>query len=373
MRYRAVIRHAQSGSWLAFTRPVDVLIASCPEDVCAVLDAVAAHCSGGGWAAGYLTFEAASGLDRAFSRPLPAGTALAEFGLFSGPCRSTSAPAIAGGGSNCERPRWRLSESFPRYEEKLATIHDAIGRGDVYQVNYTMRFHGCRVHPGLLFDRAARTAPCGAWLERDGAAIVSASPELFFRLDDTVILSSPMKGTAARRPDAQEDLAQRRWLAASAKNRAENLMITDMVRNDLGRIAEVGTVRTHDLFRIHALPTVWQMTSTVAARTRASLTDIFRALFPAASITGAPKIAAWELIRELEDSPRGIYTGAIGYVGPGRSGLRAQFNVAIRTARIRSDSGDALYGVGGGIVWDSQPEEEYAEARLKARVLEAGC
>ena len=374
MLRRVVLRDASSSSWLEFITPAEVLVARCSQEVTEVLDGVSAHCASGGWAAGYLAYEAGAGLDPALVAVPLTEVPLAVFGLYADVQRTMCVPAIAG--IPCTREaehtggRWKLDEPYHRYREKVAAIHTAIDRGAVYQVNYTIRFRGSEVEPAWLMARAARSAPYGAWLELDEAVIVSASPELFFRLNGAEILSSPMKGTAGRCADPADDIRRKRWLQSSAKNRAENLMITDMVRNDLGRIAEVGSVRAHSLFEVQALPTVWQMTSTVSARTRASLTDIFRALFPAASITGAPKIAAASMIRKLEESSRGIYTGAIGYVGPARDGIQAQFSVAIRTAWIRKDPKTAIYGVGGGIVWDSRPEEEYAEARMKARILE---
>ena len=218
-----------------------------------------------------------------------------------------------------------------------------------------------------LFAAIGDKAPFGAYLQDGPHTIVSASPELFFELDGDLLTCRPMKGTAHRGLSAEQDQAQARWLACSEKNRAENLMITDMVRNDLGRIADPGSVVVPDLFQVEQYPTVWQMTSTVQARTNASVLQIFRALFPGASITGAPKRASMSLIRELEETPRGVYTGAIGVVEPQR---KAQFSIAIRTACIDTATGSAQYGVGGGIVWDSNVNEEYQELHAKRRVLD---
>ncbi|HEX5807598.1 MAG TPA: chorismate-binding protein, partial [Anaerolineales bacterium] len=180
------------------------------------------------------------------------------------------------------------------------------------------------------------------------------------------ITCRPMKGTTQRGRTAAEDHQRAEWLRRSPKNLAENVMIVDMVRNDLGRIAEIGTVRVPELFRTERYPTLWQMTSTVTARTSASIAEIFTALFPCASITGAPKVSTMQIIAELETTPRGIYTGSIGYISPER---KAKFNVAIRTAAIDPESQTVEYGVGGGIVWDSTSRDEYDEALLKARVL----
>ena len=205
-----------------------------------------------------------------------------------------------------------------------------------------------------------------AYVDLGRHALCSASPELFFRLEGDQIVSRPMKGTAARGRTLKEDEGQAAWLRQSVKNQAENLMIVDMVRNDLGRIAHPGTVRVPRLFELEKYPTLYQLTSTVAARTDASLEEIFAALFPCASITGAPKIRTMHLIRRLEKQPRGIYTGAIGWVGPGR---RACFSVAIRTVQIERAAGTATYGTGAGIVWDSEAETEYRECLTKAQLL----
>jgi para-aminobenzoate synthetase/4-amino-4-deoxychorismate lyase len=189
---------------------------------------------------------------------------------------------------------------------------------------------------------------------------------LFFQLDGDTITCRPMKGTVKRGRTTLEDKEQAEWLRNSEKNLAENVMIVDMIRNDLGRIARIGSVQVPELFTVEKYPTLWQMTSTVTAKTDVSLTKIISALFPCASITGAPKVSTMRIISELETTPRNIYTGSIGYIAPHRT---ATFNVAIRTALIDHETQTAEYGVGGGIVWDSTSTDEYAEALLKARVL----
>ena len=214
----------------------------------------------------------------------------------------------------------------------------------------------------------AQNAPYAAYIETERFAVCSASPELFFDLQEDRVFSRPMKGTAARGRWLEEDLARAAALAASAKDRAENAMIVNMMRNDLGRIARVGSVRVSDLFRVERYPTLWQMTSCVSAQTQASLAEIFAAMFPCASVTGAPKTSTMRIIAQTETAPRRVYTGSIGLVAPGR---RARFNVAIRTVLIDKKRQEAEYGVGGGVVWDSTPEGEYAECLLKARVLTA--
>ena len=205
-----------------------------------------------------------------------------------------------------------------------------------------------------------------AYIDTGNSIVCSASPELFFQLENSTITCRPMKGTVKRGRTTTEDIEHSQWLKKSVKNRAENVMIVDMIRNDLGRIAKVGSVSVPELFQTERYDTLWQMTSTVTAQSNASLTDIFGALFPCASITGAPKISTTRIIHELETSPRKIYTGTIGYIFPGR---KAKFNVAIRTVLIDQVTSTAEYGIGGGIVWDSTSRDEYAEALLKARVL----
>ncbi|MEI8244082.1 MAG: aminodeoxychorismate synthase component I, partial [bacterium] len=255
------------------------------------------------------------------------------------------------------------------YRQRLHAIRDYIRDGDTYQVNFTYRLRAkTGIDPWDLFVQMAAPdgTPYAAFVDTGAWAVCSASPELFLRLDGEQIESRPMKGTAARGLWAEDDQARAAALRASVKDQAENVMIVDMVRNDLGRIAEAGSVQAPSLFDVEQYPTVWQMTSTVRAITRAPLTEILQATFPPASITGAPKRRAMEIIAELETSPRQVYTGAIGFVAPGR---RAQFNVAIRTVLVNRAAGAAEYGVGGGIVWDSQPDAEQAECLTKARAL----
>ncbi len=367
MLKRAQLRDASSGAWLDFQGPEAVLTARLPEEVRPVLERVERFCRQGGYAAGYLAYEAAAAFDRAFPvaataahGPLP----LAVFGLFAAPQQRhrPDFDAVPGGG-------WRLEESFDDYEQRIDRLRGEIGRGNVYQVNYTVRAQGENLLGDARLAAEAVRAPFGAFLDFEAASVVSASPELFFDLKGKALRSMPMKGTAARGRNAVEDDAQRRWLQESQKNRAENLMITDMVRNDLGRVAVTGTVCARDVFAVRDYATVWQMTSEVRAQTRAALADVFAALFPAASITGAPKLASAALIQELEVGPRGIYTGAIGFVAPDPGGIRAQFNVAIRTGCFDHEARCGSYGVGGGIVWDSEAREEYAEIATKMQVL----
>ena len=222
--------------------------------------------------------------------------------------------------------------------------------------------------PWKIFLRlvAAQDPPYGAFLDTGEWVICSASPELFFRLDGARIQCRPMKGTAARGRTQAEDITQAQALQSSEKERAENVMVVDMVRHDLGRVAQPGSVKVARLFEVEKYPTLWQMTSTIEAQTEAGLGKIFQALFPAASVTGAPKVRTMQIIVDLESLPRRLYTGAIGFFAPGR---HAQFNVAIRTLLVDRRTGCAEYGVGSGITWDSDTEAEWQECRTKARIL----
>jgi para-aminobenzoate synthetase/4-amino-4-deoxychorismate lyase len=220
----------------------------------------------------------------------------------------------------------------------------------------------------VLFLRLAGggDAPFAAFVDTGEWAVCSASPELFLRIDGERIESRPMKGTAARGLWSEDDQARKAALLDSEKERAENMMIVDMVRNDLGRVAEPGSVEVPALFTAEAYPAVWQLTSTVTARTRAPLDLSLAATFPPASITGAPKGRAKSIIAELETDPRRIYTGTIGWLVPGR---HSQWNVAIRTVLVHKPSQTVEYGVGGGIVWDSTTAGEYGESEAKAKTL----
>ena len=203
----------------------------------------------------------------------------------------------------------------------------------------------------------------GALINIAGRSILSFSPELFFRVRSREITTRPMKGTWPRGLDTAEDALAALALHHDEKNRSEHIMIVDLLRNDLGRICATGSIRVDGLFRVERYPTLLQMTSTVSGKLRDGVGwhELFRSLFPSGSITGAPKISTMRIIRELEDSPRGIYTGAIGFIAPSGD---ACFNVAIRT--LMMENGAATMGVGGGIVYDSDPAAEYAECQLKA-------
>ena len=257
------------------------------------------------------------------------------------------------------------------YEEKVEQVRRWIADGDCYQINLTFpltfRYFG---HPVALYAALRQRQPVryGACISAPGETVLSFSPELFFQRTAGRVVARPMKGTAPRGTSAEEDRQQRRALLSSAKERAENIMIVDLLRNDLGRLAKAGSVKVDALCEAEAYPTLWQLVSTVSAELPdARLGDVFRALFPCGSITGAPKIRAMQCISELEGEPRGLYTGTLGWVAPGGD---CRFNVAIRTLEI-DGAGRGRLGVGSGIVIDAEPGREYAECLLKARFMTA--
>ena len=358
----------QDGLWWAYAGFERAIIARRADEVAAAVREVERAVEGDGLlAAGYLAYEAAAAYGLSVQPPLPDGPPLLWFGLF----RQRAAVTPPAPGGDYRFGEWQPALDFRAYAAALDRIKAAIARGDTYQANFTFPLRADFTgDPLALFAAlsAAQRADYGAYLDLGRFVICSASPELFFRRDGAHIESRPMKGTAHRGLSTAEDRAQINWLRHSEKNRAENVMIVDMIRNDLGRVARVGSVAVPELFAVERYPTLLQMTSTVTALTDAPLSDVLAAAFPCASITGAPKRRTMELLSELEVGPRGVYTGAIGVVLPGR---RAQFNVAIRTAVIDRARGTAVYNVGSGVVWDSDAAAEFEECRLKARVLSA--
>jgi para-aminobenzoate synthetase/4-amino-4-deoxychorismate lyase len=379
--------------WLEGRHPVGVIEARTHAAVLPALTQVEQATAHGLTAVGFIAYEAAHGLDSAFPRadaPLP----LVWFAVFDqaqvysaplltspvdgGGTKSPSPPAgRVGVGAAPSPPAGRVgvgADLHPtltrgEYARALCAIHEAIAAGEVYQVNFSFRLRAPFAGDLLplfwqLYER--QPVPYAAYLDTGAHAIASLSPELFFALDGERITTRPMKGTFPRGLTRADDLQHAERLTRCPKNRAENLMIVDMARNDLGRIARIGSVRVPRLFEAEWYATLWQMTSTVVACTDAPLPEIFRALFPAASITGAPKIRATHVIHALERAPRGVYTGAIGVVLPDR---HAQFNVAIRTLHYDKATGQLEYGVGSGVVWDSEQVAEYEECLTKAQVL----
>ena len=352
-----------------------------PEEVDAALRSVEEASDHGLWAAGFVSYEAAPGLDPNLQVRFPAPDdpfarlPLLWFGFFEE--RELIPPLEWGGPTLPLEGQWEPTTSRPAYDQAIDDIHEYIAAGDTYQVNYTIRlrtqFNGDELGLYKQLCRNQRAAYAG-FLNAGRYQILSASPELFFRIDGRRILLRPMKGTVPRGRWLGEDRERVAWLSASIKDRAENAMIVDLLRNDVGRISETGSIRWPRLFTTERYETVWQLTSTIASRLRdeVGLADVFGALFPSGSVTGAPKVRTMEITRELESSPRGVYTGAVGWVAPADArGPRTMFNVAIRTVVLDTESRIAEYGVGGGITWDSLAKAEYDECVAKARVLTA--
>jgi para-aminobenzoate synthetase/4-amino-4-deoxychorismate lyase len=354
-----------NNEWLHFANPHCIVSAENIQDVRNALQKVEALVNTNGWtAAGFVSYEAAPAFDSALKVSNSNSFPLLWFGLYSAP-QAINIPLSENESSEIN---WQATTMRESYNTAIQKVKDYIALGRTYQVNYTMRLNSeFKGDEWTFFLKIAKTQnKYAAYIDTGRYVICSTSPELFFKLDGEKIYSQPMKGTVKRGRTTTEDAEQSQWLHDSSKNRAENVMIVDMIRNDIGRIAEIGSVHVPELFKVEKYPTLFQMTSTVQAKTDASVDEIFSALFPCASITGAPKVSTMNIIAELETTPRRIYTGSIGYLAPNR---KAQFNVAIRTAIIDRESNQAEYGVGGGIVWDSTSADEYSEALLKARVL----
>jgi para-aminobenzoate synthetase/4-amino-4-deoxychorismate lyase len=345
-----------------------VVEASSIDEVVPALQAVEDAVAGGLHAAGFVAYDAAPAFDAALAVLPPDGCLpLLRFALFDERAEGEP-PSIDDAAQDAfSLGEWTASVDEEPYCEAVHRIREWIAAGDTYQVNHTFRlrapFAGSDAALYARLVLAQRAAYC-AHLRFGGASILSISPELFFRRAGRELELRPMKGTRPRGRWPAEDDALAAELRASAKDRAENLMIVDLLRNDAGRVAEFGSVQVPRLFQVETYETVHQMTSTIHARPRpdAGLVSVFRALFPCGSITGAPKVRTSQIITALEDSPRGVYTGAVGFVSPGE----AVFNVAIRTLVVDRDAGTAELGVGSGVTYDSDVAAEYRECLSKA-------
>lgn len=356
-------------SW-CFAAPHRVLTAPTPAEVPALVESLQEATDNGAYVAGYLSYEAGYPFVDLDAPPTP-DEPVAWFGVYDSPSRLASAEIDRGlstldPGASVSGVELGVSRST--YTKAVDRVRHHIGEGDVYQISYTapVRFQAPGDPRGLYRRlRRQQRVPYGAYLNLGGRQILSCSPELFFRTEGDRVVTKPMKGTTPRGRTLGEDQALQEELTADPKNRAENLMIVDLLRNDLSVCCRPGSVEVPALYSTEAYDTVTQMTSTVEGRLRdgQGLADLIRALFPCGSVTGAPKRRAMTLIRDLEQGPRGVYCGAIGMAGP----ETAAFNVAIRTAVIDGDEG--TMGVGSGIVWDSDPQSEYEECDLKTQFL----
>jgi len=372
-----LLEDGPQGKAVVFDAPKALITADTVADVDGALGRIDAALAAGDWIAGLASYELGYAFEPRLSPLIPKDRKmpLLAFGVYDAPSAADAVLARA------TREAAKASLTAPkagwdatRHATAMAKVIDYIGAGDIYQANLTLRMRAKRSGTALgLYSalRARQPVSHGAFVDLpDLSTIISRSPELFFATDAAGrIETRPMKGTAPRASNPAHDAALRMELQSSIKNRAENLMIVDLLRNDISRICTVGSVRVPELFAIESYATVHQMVSRVTGQliggTRAS--DIFRALFPCGSITGAPKIRAMEIIRELEDTARGIYCGTIGWMGPDGS---SSFNVAIRTLTLLPDD-QVEFGVGGGIVADSTAAGEYEEALWKARFAQA--
>jgi len=362
-----------AGQSYRFERPVRVLRLDCGGDPQQFFDEIDKAVSGGLWAAGYLSYELGYLFERRLTPLLDArrpNGPLAWVGLFEQPqVIEARAPSAKEDG----QPRitnLHLNTTRDEYVHSIGRIKSYLTRGETYQVNYTMKYRfDLDGTPEALYDelRGRQRVSYAACLFDGERTVISLSPELFFRRSGDTIRVKPMKGTVRRGGDAREDDELGAWLAADEKNRAENVMIVDMVRNDLGRISPPGGVRVPKLFEVERYDTLFQMTSTVEADVPREKRwwDVMRTLFPCASVTGAPKVRTMELIAELEKEPRGVYTGAIGYISPDGE---ACMSVAIRTVVV-DGAGAGEMGIGSGVVFDSDALSEFDECLLKAKFL----
>ena len=389
----------------AFGAPREVLSAQALNDVRHVLDAVHAAAQRGQWCVGYVRYEAAAAFDAALQTHAADGP-LAWFAVYDAPSPAAledstllqpASPPLGEPGTPAEAPHVVWTESLTRahFNAAVQGIQQAIRAGELYQVNYTAPLQGTlQGSASALFAALQRAQPGGyaAHIDTGGEQVLSVSPELFFDWLDApeggAILARPMKGTAPRGATPTQDAAYAEHLRTAPKERAENVMIVDLLRNDLSRIAMPHSVRVPALFATQALPTVWQMTSDVTARTRPGTTlgDVFAALFPCGSVTGAPKVRSMQMIAALEGAPRGVYCGAVGVVRPGGSAnaqglhaVAATFNVPIRTVvvagqgqeqRTSTRTSTVTCGIGSGITSGAQADAEWQEWHHKRGFLE---
>jgi len=368
MHRKTVIDFRALGERYTFTQPIRELKTRDLSEVANLLAQVESYQVQGYYVVGYVSYEAAP----AFEEKLAVHKAplLAEYLLyFTVHDRVETSPIPLTYEDVALPSKWQELTSAENYEKAIAQIHHHLRQGDTYQVNYTVQLkQDLSANPFAIYNRMVVEQEAGynAYVEHDEMAVISMSPELFFEQNDRELTTRPMKGTTQRGLTDQEDLAQASWLEQDPKNRSENMMIVDLLRNDMNRISEVGSEHVERLCQVEQYSTVWQMTSTIKSQLRpdVDLVAIFRSLFPCGSITGAPKIATMEIIKDLELQPRGVYCGTIGLLLP--NGRRI-FNVAIRTIQLHK--GQAIYGVGGGITWDSTWESEYREVHQKAAVL----
>lgn len=368
MHKKTVIDFKELGVRQIFTDTIKELKTKDIKEVKHLLAEVEAYQNQGYYAVGYVSYEAAPAFETKFEvidDPL-----MSEYLLYFTIHESVQTEPIPLTYKPITLPKtWQELTSAEEYKAAIEHIHHHIRQGDTYQVNYTVQLQqNITADPFAIYNRlfVEQNAHYNAFIQHDDVSIISVSPELFFKKDGDRLTTRPMKGTTNRGLTTETDLKQAQWLAQDQKNRSENMMIVDLLRNDMNRISKIGSENVKRLCQVEQYSTVWQMTSTIETQLlpNSSLSDVFQALFPCGSITGAPKIATMEIINKVEKQPRGVYCGAIGILVPQGPSI---FNVAIRTLQMEGTK--AVYGVGGGITWDSKWEAEYEETKQKAAVL----
>lgn len=368
MHKQTIIDFKELGLRHIFTKPIKELKTRDFDQVETLLKEVETYQEAGFYAVGYVSYEAAPAFEKKLAvHPAPL---MGEYLLYFTIHQEVETLPFPEDYEAVDLPaNWKEEVEAPAYQQAIKTIHHHIRQGDTYQVNYTVQLsQELEADPLAIYNRLVveQKAHYNAFIQHDDVSILSISPELFFKQDDQLLTTRPMKGTTRRGLTNQADLQEAAWLEADPKNRAENMMIVDLLRNDMNRISEIGSEQVTRLCQVEQYSTVWQMTSTIESRLRpeVDLVQTFQALFPCGSITGAPKISTMEIIQKTEKAPRGVYCGTIGILLP--KGKRI-FNVAIRTLQMQGSK--AIYGVGGGITWDSKWEGEYQETKQKSAVL----
>ena len=368
MHKKTVIDFKELGARQIFTDAIKELKTKNIKEVKHLLAEVEAYQNEGYYAVGYVSYEAAPAFETKFQ--VIAGPLMSEYLLYFTIHETVQIEPIPLAYEPIALPKsWQELTSAEEYKAAIEQIHHHIRQGDTYQVNYTVQLQqNLTADPFAIYNRLVveQNAHYNAFIQHDDVSIISISPELFFKKDGDRLTTRPMKGTTNRGLTSESDLKQAQWLAQDQKNRSENMMIVDLLRNDMNRISKIGSEDVKSLCQVEQYSTVWQMTSTIETQLlpNSSLSDVFQALFPCGSITGAPKIATMEIIKKVEKQPRGVYCGAIGILMPQGPSI---FNVAIRTLQMEGTK--AIYGVGGGITWDSNWEAEYEETKQKAAVL----
>jgi len=368
MHKKTVIDFKELGVRQIFTDTIKELKTKDIKEVKHLLAEVEAYQNQGYYAVGYVSYEAAPAFETKFEvidDPL-----MSEYLLYFTIHESVQTEPIPLTYKPITLPKsWLELTSAEEYKAAIEQIHHHIRQGDTYQVNYTVQLQQkLTADPFAIYNRLVveQNAHYNAFIQHDDVSIISVSPELFFKKDGDGLTTRPMKGTTNRGLTTETDLKQAQWLAQDQKNRSENMMIVDLLRNDMNRISKIGSENVKSLCLVEQYSTIWQMTSTIETQLlpNSSLGDIFQALFPCGSITGAPKIATMAIIKDVEKQARGVYCGAIGILLPNGPTI---FNVAIRTLQMQGNK--AIYGVGGGITWDSKWEAEYEETKQKSAVL----